>query len=387
MMIRVDNTPRDYAWGSLTDIAELRGVAPSGKPEAELWLGTHPGSPTRIMDSSEADGASTILEFLGARGEQPLPYLLKVLAAAHPLSIQAHPSPEQAREGFARENEAGIALDAPNRNYRDNAHKPEMIYALSDTFEALCGFRDVELTIAELETLAAANAQACAPTSALAEFTHQLSERGDSAIRWALDWALTGDNANALVGEISLAGKLVKDSLLFELAEDYPGDPGIVVALLLNRVTLTKGQALYLPAGNMHAYIRGLGIELMAASDNVLRGGLTSKHVDVPELLSVVSDKVVPVPILEPAQVAQGIEVFTPDVPDFVLAHVLATPEMSQKDLLSLTRHAIVTCTAGNVTISGSESSIELSQGHNAFISLEEQELSFFGEGELFIAL
>ena len=387
MMIRVDNTPRDYAWGSLTDIAELRGVAPSGKPEAELWLGTHPGSPTRIVDSSKADGASTIVEFLDARGEQPLPYLLKVLAAAHPLSIQAHPSPEQAREGFAHENEAGITLDAPNRNYRDNAHKPEMIYALSDTFEALCGFRDVELTIAELETLASANAQACAPTSALAEFTHQLSERGDSAIRWALDWGLTGDNADALVGEISLAGKLVKDSLLVELAEDYPGDPGIVVALLLNRVTLTKGQALYLPAGNMHAYIRGSGIELMAASDNVLRGGLTSKHVDVPELLSVVSDKVVPVPILEPAQVAQGIEVFTPDVPDFVLAHVVSTLEMSQKDQLSLTRHAIVTCTAGNVTISGSESSIELSQGHNAFISAEERALSFSGEGELFIAL
>jgi mannose-6-phosphate isomerase len=245
----------------------------------------------------------------------------------------------------------------------------------------------VELTIAELETLAAANAQACAPTSALAEFTHQLVEQGDSAIRWALDWALTGDNADALVGEISVAGKLVSDSLLIELAEDYPGDPGIVVALLLNRVTLTKGQALYLPAGNMHAYIRGLGIELMAASDNVLRGGLTSKHVDVPELLSVVSDKVVPVPILEPVNVATGIEVFSPDVPDFVLAHVQVTSEMTQQDKLSLTRHAIVTCTAGNVTISGSESSIELSQGQNAFISAEEQAISFSGEGELFIAL
>ena len=387
MMIRVDNTPRDYAWGSLTDIAELRGEAPSGKPEAELWLGTHPGSLTRIVNPAEADGASTIVEFLAARGEQPLPYLLKVLAAAHPLSIQAHPSPEQAQEGFARENAAGIAVDAPNRNYRDDAHKPEMIYALSDTFEALCGFRDVELTIAELETLAAANAQACAPTSALAEFTHQLVKQGDSAIRWALDWALTGDNADALVGEISVAGKLVSDSLLIELAEDYPGDPGIVVALLLNRVTLTKGQALYLPAGNMHAYIRGLGIELMAASDNVLRGGLTSKHVDVPELLSVVSDKVVPVPILEPVKVATGIEVFTPDVPDFVLAHVQVTSEMTQQDKLSLTRHAIVTCTAGNVTISGSESSIDLTQGHNAFISAEEQAIFFSGEGELFVAL
>ena len=386
-MIRVDNTPRDYAWGSLTDIAELRGKAPSGKPEAELWLGTHPGSPTQIVNPEDAAEAATIADYLEARGEQPLPYLLKVLAAAHPLSIQAHPSPEQAREGFARENAAGIALDAPNRNYRDDAHKPELIYALSDTFEALCGFRDVDLTISELENLAAANAQACAATSALAEFTSQLSSQGDAAIRWALDWALSGDNAAALVAEISLAGKLVKDALLVELAEDYPGDPGIVVALLLNRVTLTKGQALYLPAGNMHAYIRGLGIELMAASDNVLRGGLTSKHVDVPELLSVVSDKVVPVPILEPRNVAQGIDLFVPDVPDFVLAHVVVTAGMSKSDSLSLTRHAIVTCTAGNVTVEGSDSSVELEQGQNAFISTEERSLSFAGEGELFIAL
>ena len=386
-MIRVDNTPRDYAWGSLTDIAELRGQAPNGKPQAELWLGTHPGSPTQIVNPADASGATTIAEYLTSRREEPLPYLLKVLAAAHPLSIQAHPSPEQAREGFARENAAGISLDAPNRNYRDDAHKPELIYALSDTFEALCGFRDVEQTIAELETLAAANAQACSPTSAIADFVIQLGDRGDGAIRWALDWALTGDNASALVSEISVAGKLVKDSLLTELAEDYPGDPGIVVALLLNRVTLTRGQALYLPAGNMHAYIRGLGIELMAASDNVLRGGLTSKHVDVPELLSVVSDRVVPVPILQPTHVGAGIDLFTPDVPDFVLAHVVVTPGMGDSEKISLTRHAIVTCTAGNVTIVGSVSSIELTQGENAFISGEEGFLSFSGEGELFIAL
>ena len=386
-MIRVDNTPRDYAWGSLTDIAELRGQAPTGKPQAELWLGTHPGSPTQIVDPADAAGATTIAEFLTSRGEEPLPYLLKVLAAAHPLSIQAHPSPEQAKEGFARENAAGIPLDAPHRNYRDDAHKPELIYSLSDTFEALCGFRDVGLTVAELETLAAANAQACSPTSALAEFTTQLSERGEGAIRWALDWALTGDNASALVSEISVAGKLVKDSLLTELAEDYPGDPGIVVALLLNRVTLTRGQALYLPAGNMHAYIRGLGIELMAASDNVLRGGLTSKHVDVPELLSVVSDQVVPVPILEPTVLGKGIEIFTPDVPDFLLAHVSVTPGMSDSEKISLTRHAIVTCTAGKVVVNGSVTSLELSQGQNAFISADESQLSFLGEGELFVAL
>ena len=124
-MIRVDNTPRDYAWGSLTDIAELRGVEPTGKPEAELWLGTHPGSPTQIVDVAQADGAGTIADFLTRRGDAPLPYLLKILAAAHPLSIQAHPSPEQAREGFTRENAASVALDSPVRNYKDVSHKPE----------------------------------------------------------------------------------------------------------------------------------------------------------------------------------------------------------------------------------------------------------------------
>lgn len=386
-MIRVDNSPRDYAWGSTTDIATLRGLIPSGQPEAELWLGTHPGSPTQIVEPETAGGARTIAEYLSSSGQQPLPYLLKILAAAHPLSIQAHPSPEQAREGFARENAAGIPLEAPNRNYRDDAHKPELIFALSKTFEALCGFRPIEQTLTNLEQLAQANTQACHSTSAIVEFTEQLVSHGENAIRWALDWALTGDNAAALVAEVAVAGRILKDELLTELSSDYPGDPGIVVALLLNRVTLKKGQALYLPAGNMHAYIRGLGIELMAASDNVLRGGLTSKHVDVPELLSVVSDAVVPVPLLEPEHVAPGIDLFIPDVPDFRLAHVLVSAENSTQCRLSVSRNTIVTCTAGNVQLRGAHSTLELSQGQNAFISAEEAVIMFSGQGELFLAL
>ncbi|WP_280804428.1 mannose-6-phosphate isomerase, class I [Aurantimicrobium minutum] len=386
-MIRVDNSPRDYAWGSLTDIATLRGLTPSGKPEAELWLGTHPGSPTQIVEPESAGGARTIAEYLSQTDQQPLPHLLKILAAAHPLSIQAHPSPEQAREGFARENAVGIPLDAPHRNYRDDAHKPELIFALSDTFEALCGFRPLEDTLTNLELLAQANTQACHSTSAIVEFTEQLVAHGENAIRWALEWALSGDNAVALVAEVAVAGRVLKDDLLIELSTDYPGDPGVIVALLLNRVTLTRGQALYLPAGNMHAYIRGLGIELMAASDNVLRGGLTTKHVDVPELLSVVSDAVVPVPLLEAQPVAPGIDLFVPDVPDFRLAHVVVTKENSETSQLSLSRNVIVTCTAGKVTVTGAHSSLELSQGQNAFISAEEAELSFSGIGELFLAL
>lgn len=381
-MIRVDNTPRDYSWGSAHDIAALRGLPESGSPEAELWLGTHPGSPTRIVDAP-AGSPQTIADLLAERGEQPLPYLLKLLAAAHPLSIQAHPSPEQAREGFARENAAGIALDASNRNYRDDAHKPELIVALSNRFEALCGFRPVAATLKQLELVALANDASEGTSIAIRAFMSELRNRGDDAIAWALEWVLGSGESADLVAEVSRGGITLDDELLTELATDYPGDPGIVVAMFLNRVHLHRGQALYLPAGNMHAYVRGFGVELMAASDNVLRGGLTTKHVDVEELLSVVEPTVLPVPLLEPEQPAPGVSIFRPDVPDFVLAHI-QTPATGFE--LPLTRHAIAVCTAGEVLIGGAESEITLRQGEICFIDVIESSLRTSGSGELFVA-
>ena len=385
-MIRVDNTPRDYAWGSAHDIAALRGVPESGGPEAELWLGTHPGSPTRIVDAP-AGSPQTIAELLSERGEQPLPYLLKLLAAAHPLSIQAHPSPEQARAGFARENAAGITLDAPNRNYRDDAHKPELIVALSPRFEALCGFRPISATLKQLELVALANDASEGSSVAIRAFMTELREQGEGAISWALQWLLGSGEATDLVAEISRGGTTIDDELLTELATDYPGDPGIVVAMFLNRVHLHRGQALYLPAGNMHAYVRGFGVELMAASDNVLRGGLTTKHVDVDELLAVVEPTVLPVPLLEPEQPAAGVSIFRPDVPDFVLAHIqphLQTPDADFA--LPLSRHAIAVCTSGSVTLSGSQSEINLAQGQICFIEAGETSVRASGSGDIFIA-
>ena len=382
-MIRVDNTPRDYAWGSLTDIASLRSLTPSGGPEAELWLGTHPGSPTKIVEPDSYGGATTLSEFFASRNEEPLPYLLKLLAANKPLSIQAHPSPEQAQAGFARENAAGISLDDPSRNYKDSSHKPELIVALSESFEALCGFQDLSETLSLLEGLAQANIQACHSTSAISEFISELNTQNDP-LGWALNWALTSDDAHTLVSELSVAGKVSRDDLLTELATDYPGDPGIIVALLLNRVTLSRGQALYLPAGNMHAYIRGFGVELMAASDNVLRGGLTTKHVDVPELLSVVTTDVVSVPYLVPEIQNDGVELFIPDVPDFALAHLKGTALNAG---LNLTRHGIAMCISGQITLSGTQSDITLGQGEIACITADEGHVKITGSGELFAAI
>ena len=292
MFVEITNEPRDYAWGSTTAIAELQGREPSGRPEAELWLGTHPGSPARLVGR---DG--TLRDVAGE-----LPFLVKILAAATPLSLQAHPTTEQAQQGFARENAAGIPLDSPNRNYRDPYAKPEMLYALSDEFRALCGFRPVADTRADLST---------------GGVGHLLPElRSDADIRPVFEWLLSGDpGVSDVVAEVSAASAGASgDSwrTVRGLVAHFPGDPGIAVSLLLHTVVLQRGEALYLPAGNIHAYQEGLGIELMGPSDNVLRGGLTSKHVDVAELLSVLDFRALPVPRLE-ATTDGRVTVFAPE--------------------------------------------------------------------------
>ncbi len=273
MFVRIGNTPRDYAWGSTTAIAGLLGTTPSGAPEAELWLGAHPGSPARILDSTQTDGATDLAHWTETSGK--LPYLLKVLAAASPLSLQAHPSSAQALAGFERENAEGLAPDSPERNYKDPFHKPEMIFALSDPFDALCGFREPTDGRAALERLAGGD-------PAVAAFAATLDGPAAEVLRRATEWLLGGapevaDVVDAVVAAARDAEGVDADTVRM-LAAAFPGDPGIVLALLLNRVALGPGDALYLPAGNIHAYLRGLGIELMAASDNVLRGGLTPKR-------------------------------------------------------------------------------------------------------------
>ena len=422
MFVRIDNTPRDYAWGSATAIARLRGLAPSGRPEAELWLGAHPASPARIEGGSPAvDLAAWIaadpVTALGAgvvaadqsAGRPPhLPFLLKVLAAAAPLSLQAHPSSEQAAEGFAREEAAGVPVDAPHRNYRDPFHKPEMIYALSESFEALCGFRARAATATDLARLVDSAAAAGAPATAVAAFAERIASAPDdgSALHDAVTWLLSGgDDVEALVHETVRAARLVLAEagaedfeearaldpalLPFQsvvaLHEAYPGDPGIPLSLLLNRVRLGRGQALFLPAGNIHMYLSGLGVEVMAASDNVLRGGFTPKHIDVPELERVLDFTPLPAPLLEAGELAPGVEVFRPDVPDFALVHAVVGGKAPAAGL-RLTAPAIVLVTDGSIELAGARGGIALARGQAAYVTPEERELRFGGEGELFIA-
>jgi mannose-6-phosphate isomerase len=371
MFVGLSNTPRDYAWGSLSAIAQLLGVPASGRPEAEYWLGTHPGSPSRIDDPKAVAGATSLADIT------TLPFLLKVLAAAAPLSLQAHPTTDQARQGFERENALGIPVDAPNRNYRDAKHKPELIYALSSEFVALCGFRPVAQTRALLGRLG--------DDSVVAGLLQRLDD--DAALQSVFEWLISRsvgvDDLVARVVALSAGSEEPEFRMVSELSRAYPGDPGIVIALLLNRVVLRAGQVLYLPAGNIHAYLSGVGIELMAASDNVLRGGLTPKHVDVAELLNILDFRPVPVPLLAAEHPVDGVEVFRPDVPDFELAVVRPTQAPVR---FALTGEALLLCTEGNVLVTGAVTERWLSRGQSVYVTADEGELGFAGEGLVFVA-
>lgn len=371
MFVGITNTPRDYAWGSVTAIPELRGVAPTGAPQAELWLGTHAGSPSRLVGRE-----GTLADLVPGR----LPFLLKVLAADEPLSLQAHPTSEQAEAGFARENAAAIPLDAPERNYKDTFHKPELIYALSDPFTALSGFRPVADTLAVLEPVAG--------DARLEPLISRLVD--DDSLRDVFTWLISdGDGVEDVISAVVEAGTVV-DGPSWEtvrlLAEYYMGDPGIPISLLLHTITLRPGEVLYLPAGNIHAYLGGLGMELMAASDNVLRGGLTPKHVDVPELLSVLDFRPLPAPYLPPEVIAPGVSVFRPDVPDFVLTVVAPDAAARGVDLaIEGGGPAIAFTASGAVTLDGLDASFTLERGDAVYLA-KEPAVHMSGDGLLFLA-
>lgn len=348
MILRITNTPRPYAWGSVTAIADLLGRPATGAPEAELWLGSHPGSPARIVEGASeselAEWAAAHLE--GGR----LPFLFKVLAAASPLSLQVHPTADQARAGFERENAAGIALDARERNYRDPYPKPELIVAVSDPFLALCGFRPVNESVEALSTVSdpritplVARLSAGADLGAAVSWLLSGGSEADDVIAALTDWANAAPASD--IGPGSWLGTVRM------LAQHYPGDPGIAISTLLHTVRLRPGEALYLPAGNLHAYLEGLGYELMAASDNVIRGGLTEKHIDAAELLAVLDTTARPVPELLPERLEPGVMRYSPPRADFRLTAV--DGEAAHGVEVPIDQLAIVLCVGGSVVIEG----------------------------------
>jgi mannose-6-phosphate isomerase len=349
-MDRLDNTIRPYAWGSTTAIPQLLGVEPSGEPQAEMWMGAHPGAPSRtprgplnevIDQAPERElGKQTVARF-GPR----LPFLLKILAAGAPLSLQVHPDLEQAREGFEDEERRGIPVDAPHRNYKDANHKPELICALTE-FDGLCGFRTPDAAAGLLAGLEVGSLKP------YADLLHAHPE--EAALREVLTAVLTADpeEMNRSVTEAAAACARLGGAYTpyADIARHYPGDPGVIAAMLLNHVRLQPGEALYLGAGVPHAYLSGLGVEIMANSDNVLRCGLTPKHVDVPELLRIVRFQASDPGVLRPEPSTDGEEVYDTPIDEFRLSRYVLAEGASAHDLTRTTPQ-ILLCTAGSVRV------------------------------------
>ena len=345
----LDGEIRNYDWGSTSSIPSILGRPEDGKPWAELWLGAHPSAPSLVGCTRTPLDALVASDPVAALGDAvndhfgSLPFLLKILAAAAPLSLQAHPSIPQAEAGYDREDEAGIPVDAPNRSFRDRLHKPELICALTD-FDALCGFRDPHATLEVLATI---------DTDVLDPIRSRISASPDAdGLNALLEHllTLTADDAKALVDPVVAACQIDGSAeyadvraMAAALGERYPGDAGVVTALLLNLVHLKPGEALFLGAGNLHAYLDGTGVEIMANSDNVLRGGLTPKHIDIPTLLDVVDAQPIDPVVQRPAAVA-GVATYDIPVPEFTLARLDV-----DGSLTAPAGPAILLCTDGTV--------------------------------------
>ncbi len=327
---------QEYAWGDTQSIPHLLGLEPDGAPKAELWMGAHPRASSRLesgrslVEAIAADPSATLGESV-ARQFGQLPFLFKVLAAGEPLSIQSHPTIEQAKAGYARENAEGIPLDAPDRVYRDANHKPELIAALTP-FHGKCGFRPLA-DARRLFSLLASGGGA-EPLSTLTEILFEPGEASSvyrNAMRYLLEApkSLEEEVASATVEGAAVllrdSGSIAEPFALeldwtARIAASFPNDIGVTVALLLNHVVLEPGQAMFLDAGNLHAYLSGVGMELMANSDNVVRGGLTPKHRDIAELLSVVDCSPIEVPVQTPGAETWSYEA---PVPEFALDRIV----------------------------------------------------------------
>ena len=374
---RLENPIRNYAWGSRTAIAQLLGEAlPSEQPQAELWMGAHPEAPSRALWSGETlplpelirrDPAGVLGSRVAERFRGELPFLFKVLAAEEPLSLQAHPDARQAEEGFARENASGLAPGAPERSYRDPCHKPELLCALTP-FDALKGFRSIGTA---LDLLDRAGLSGLDP-----ELRALRSQPTRAGLRRFFQGLLTlaRERRERVVAEAAGRASELRDAdPAFEwvrvLHRHYPQDLGILAPLLLNLVHLEPGQALFLPAGELHSYLRGVGIEIMANSDNVLRGGLTPKHVDLPELLRVLSFVDGEARILLPRPAREGEEVYETPAREFALS-VIRTRE--SQDYWSPPERSveILICTEGSCQVSekGGGGELQLAQGNAVLV-------------------
>lgn len=327
-MLRLSGAVKDYAWGSTSAISDFTGIDFGGRRVAELWFGAHNGTQALaggrpLAEVIAADPTGILGEDVSARFDGQLPFLLKLIAPEQPLSLQVHPGKELAESGFQAEEEAGIPLDSPRRNYRDRNHKPEMIFALT-RFEAFAGFRAPRRAIEVLENLNAPLARemreilrANPGYRGLRAVARKLLAPLDEERQTQIEAVITACQDRLDRGT---SPSLRVDRQAVALARTYPSDPGAVLSLLLNPVTLRPGEALFIPTGAVHAYVSGLGIEVMSSSDNVLRAGLTPKHIDAGEALRCMDFHGAPPVRIAPEMNGRGTGIYYAPVDDFELS-------------------------------------------------------------------
>jgi mannose-6-phosphate isomerase len=380
---------RPYAWGSRNAIAELQGrPVPAPGPEAELWMGAHPSAPSGVAQTTldaviAADPDRQLGPACVALFGPRLPFLLKVLSAEQALSIQLHPSRAQAEAGFRAENQRGVPPF--ERSYVDDWPKPELLRALTP-FEVLAGLRPPPDAAAVLRALAVPALQPLATELDAATAPEALSHALAAILEWPessraqlVDRVVTAC-ATLASSDSPYAGAC---AAAVRVAGDHPGDLGVVAMLLMRHAVLAPGQAVFMPAGGLHAYLHGTGIEVLANSDNVVRAGLTRKHIDVPELLSLL-DPAVTVPVLTPAPLGDGVTWFDTPAPEFRL-HVadLAEPVIS----LPGAGPRIALCTDGAATLrTGSGETVKLLRGESCFIPAADGPVHACGPARLFLA-
>lgn len=381
-MQRLVGVVMNYAWGSTTHLARLRGEQFSVLPESEIWLGAHPvasavlpeSGGVGLLEAIEADPEGELGEDVTEAYGGRLPYLLKLLAADAPLSVQVHPSRAQAKAGFDAEDEAGLSLDDPARSFKDDNHKPELIVALSE-FEAMVGFaaRDAVLELFDLFAV-----------DELDVVRSHIAEHGVAAslqMIVSLDPAVLREATAMLAGSAdSIDGPRRDDvKLIGSVARDFPGDPGVVLAMLLNRVVLEPGEGVYLGAGVLHAYVKGLGVEVMANCDNVIRGGLTQKHINVDALVNTVDPDAREPLVLRPS--GDVTEYATP-APEFSLTRLVNPKSWARTP----TGPEIVLGVAGATSVSSAGERLDLRPGEAAWIRADEGDYTVSSDGEAFIA-
>ena len=384
-MQKMNNGVQNYAWGSTDALTNLYGIAnPEGKPMAELWMGAHPKSSSYVKGNDGQEIAlrsqisANLEQELGAKvaarfGE--LPFLFKVLCADQPLSIQVHPSKRAAECGFAKENAAGIPIDAAERNYKDANHKPELVYALTP-FQAMNGFRELREIVSLLQPVSGANPH-------IAEFlTHPDVEHLRTLFASLL--SLEGEAKSLALGVLKSALNNQKGQpwdTIRSISEFYPDDSGLFSPLLLNVITLKPGEGMFLYAETPHAYLNGVALEVMANSDNVLRAGLTPKYIDIAELLDNLKFTAKPAGELLTSPVEKGAELSFPiPVEDFAFSIHSLSPE---PQTLAQNSAAIIFCIEGQTVLEKGEETLVLKPGESGYLSASESPVEVSGNGRI----